>query len=397
MPSLTTRPLLTVYVAWHPSFRNGAAVADLIYRHFRRDLYESVAGGAGLSVLFRSAHQRGLSHPLEIDFAESQTSAVVVLMDDAMAGDREWVRYVANVADAAGRRGLAARVFPVSVTSSGLRKINPSLQAIRYDRWSHLSRTEQNRSLISELTNEFCRMLRHYLERLRRPRMPAADLALYLEKVRVFLSHSKHDDYGERIARGIRRVIHDQTALASFFDIRDIPAGLSFADVLEHYVRVSAVIAVHTDSYSSREWCRREIIEAKRHNVPLVVANCIADFEERGFPYMGNVPVVRMDPADHRKRISHVIGRLLDEVLKDFLWRCRVELVRRSGFATTAYFLPRPPELISIVSIPQTGRRSKRTMVYPDPPIGAEEQALFELVAPSINLRSFTEWLARLR
>jgi hypothetical protein len=50
-----------------------------------------------------------------------------------------------------------------------------------------------------------------------------------------------------------------------------------FQKVLLKQVRLSAVVAIHTDSYSSREWCRREIVEAKRWNVPLVVANCLAD------------------------------------------------------------------------------------------------------------------------
>lgn len=33
-------------------------------------------------------------------------------------------------------------------------------------------------------------------------------------------------------------------------------------------------------------------------------------------------------------------------------------------------------------------------MVYPEPPLGAEEQGLFEIVAPGLRLRSMTEWLA---
>jgi hypothetical protein len=63
--------------------------------------------------------------------------------------------------------------------------------------------------------------------------------------------------------------------------VHDIPAGLRFHKVLLQQVRVSAMVAIHADSYSSREWCRREIIEAKRWNVPLVVANATsmsADF-----------------------------------------------------------------------------------------------------------------------
>ena len=208
----------------------------------------------------------------------------------------------------------------------------------------------------------------------------------------MFLSHSKHDDHGEVIAREVRDWIHKDTGLTSFFDVRDIPAGLHFSHVLTHYVRVSAVVAIHTDSYSSREWCRREIIEAKRSSVPLVVANCILDIEERGFPYMGNVPVVRMEPAA-KERISYVISRLLDEVLKDFLWKCRIELARARLNTDGVIFLPRPPELIALTALTMTGREAAVTLVYPDPPIGAEEAGLFDAVAPSVNLRSYMEWV----
>ena len=35
------------------------------------------------------------------------------------------------------------------------------------------------------------------------------------------------------------------------------------------------------------------------------------------------------------------------------------------------------------------------TLVYPDPPIGSEEQRLFEVIAPAVKLRSLTEWIAK--
>jgi hypothetical protein len=179
--------------------------------------------------------------------------------------------------------------------------------------------------------------------------------------------------------------------LSSFFDVHDIPPGLQFNKVILNQVRVSAVVAIHTDSFSSREWCRREIIEAKRASVPLVVANCITDVDERGFPYMGNVPIVRMDPM-LLDRMEDVIGRLLDEVLKDFLWRCRVELARPSARAEVR-FIPRPPELISLAGLGHA-LGDDVVLVYPDPPLGAEEQRLFEEIAPTVKLRSLTEWIA---
>ena len=207
-------------------------------------------------------------------------------------------------------------------------------------------------------------MLRHYLEHLRHPAEEEDALEKYLQKVQIFLSHSKHDDDGERIANLIRDHLHAGHGLSSFFDTHDIPAGLPFQRVLLKQVRFSAVVAIHTDSYSSREWCRREIIEAKHWNVPLVVVNCITDQDERGFPYMGNVPIVRMDPHSD-DRVDVVIGRLLDEVLKDFL-----------------------------VGLPPQKDVPDPTIVYPDPPLSTEEGRLFENVAPRVRLRSLTEWVA---
>ena len=98
-----------------------------------------------------------------------------------------------------------------------------------------------------------------------------------------------------------------------------------------------------------------------------------------------------MDP-DKVDRIDHVIARLLDEVLKDFLWRCRVQLMQSAGAAGAA-FLPRSPELVSLAGLSSLPG-DRLLVVYPDPPLGAEEQRLFEEIAPRYHLRSLTEWLA---
>jgi hypothetical protein len=99
-----------------------------------------------------------------------------------------------------------------------------------------------------------------------------------------------------------------------------------------------------------------------------------------------------MDPhgAD---RIDFIIGRLLDEVLKDFLWRCRIELTR-AGNDQAVIFVPRSPELISLAGLPDAADVPVPVIVYPDPPLSAEEERLFEEVAPRVRLRSLSEWLA---
>jgi hypothetical protein len=388
--TLSTRPFLVIYVAWHPEFADGPIIAKALYDHYRRELYENVAGGTGLSVIYRFEPAPGSNVPIDIDFAEAETSAIVLLIDERWTADPAWVEWGRELMERTDAAGLGARAFPVAIDGLAM-KLGMTEQAVRWDKWAGFELEERERKLIADLTYQFCRMLRSYLEQLKHPMEEEGALVQYLRKVQLFLSHSKHDTHGEHIAKLIRERLNqgEGDSLASFFDVHDIPAGLRFNKVILQMVKVSAVVAIHTDSYSSREWCRREIIEAKRCNAPLVVANCISDLDERSFPYMGNVPVVRMDPAA-ADRIDYIVSRLLDEVLKDFLWRCRVELAK-PAVSEDVVFLPRPPELISLAGLPKPG---EGTLVYPDPPIGAEEQRLFEEIAPTIRLRSMTEWLA---
>ncbi|MCE9658087.1 MAG: toll/interleukin-1 receptor domain-containing protein [Burkholderiales bacterium] len=388
MPT-STRPLLILYVAWHPDFTEGRAIAKHLYDQYRRELFQNVAGGAGLSVIYRSASDVGADAPPRIDLEEGETTAIVLLLDEKFCANAGYVSWAREVGAQVEEAGLGSRVFPVAVDKS-FYDVGFTEQAVRWDKWIGSSPEARLLLLTSDLTYQFCRMLRTYLERLRRPKVADNGLQQYLKKVQIFLSHSKHDSDGERIAKEIRSQLFNGNGLASFFDVKDIPSGVRFDQALMQEVKLSAVVAIHTDSFSSREWCRREIIEAKRWSVPLVVANCLTDTDERSFPYLGNVPVVRMDPVKV-DRVDQVVARLLVEVLKDFLWRCRVELASGPK-ARGVEFLPRPPELIALANL--SGRKGKQTLVYPDPPLGAEEQRLFEQIAPRFLLRSLTEWLA---
>ena len=44
--------------------------------------------------------------------------------------------------------------------------------------------------------------------------------------------------------------------------------GVHFSEVISHHIEKSIFLAIRTDYYSSSEWCRREVIEAKRKGVP---------------------------------------------------------------------------------------------------------------------------------
>lgn len=386
-----TRPLFALYIVWHLSNAGGPEVADLLRRHFGHDRHRNIAGNHGLSVLYRSEVVPAGVAPLVIDWDEAETTAVVVLVDSALAGDVGWSNYVRELSRNAQTRGrLLARLFPV-VMDNGGREFQFEEQALRWDRWEG-SNAEKRRRLVSELTYEFSRMLRYRLDLLRRPEIAAAPFPDYLNKFQIFISHSKHDEDGESVARSSRDWLHENSALSSFFDVYDIPAGLSFREVILHHIETSAVVVLHTDSYSSREWCRREVIEAKQRHVPMVVVDCLRDFDQRSIPYMGNVPIVRMSP-DQQDRIGIFVGCLLDEVFRTFLWRHRVEPFREAY--PNVLFTARPPELISLAALPNQQNGVGMAIVYPEPPLGVDEARLFSEIAPNVPILTLREWMEK--
>ena len=127
-------------------------------------------------------------------------------------------------------------------------------------------------------------------------------------------------------------------------------------------------------------------------SVPMLTVNCLTEIDERAFPYLGNVPSVRINP-ETVDRLPEVADCIMDEVFKDFLWRCRVEDLYRRFPETT--FLARAPELISLASRPPASVGTGWDIVYPGPPLSTEELDLFADVASDVRVLSLTEWLAR--
>lgn len=387
MPDLT-QPLLSVYVVWHPKSSLGAKLAEALYEHFRRR-FTDIATSSGTEILYRSDTPSTAFGPAPIPFDSALTTAVVILTDSHLATDARFSTYVDELSTRADALSLQVTIVPVALDPGILDLVQWDHQAVRWDKWSGPESARSQR-LLGSLTDTFCRMLRHYLAQLEGSSPPDQQLSAYMQKLSVFISHTKRDKQGEELSCSIRNRIHGCTSLGSFLDVYDLPAGIRFHTALLQKIRDSALLALHTDSYSSREWCRREVLEAKRHDVPFVVADCLTDIDEHAFPYLGNVPVLRLDSADPA-RIDRVIYRLLDEVLKGYLWRLLVSLTPSSD-ASLVKFLSRSPELLSLADPISAKPGSK--IVYPDPPLSVEELDLFAAVAPGVQLRTRTQWLA---
>ena len=383
------RQPFAIYVVWRPDNPSGATIGRRLYQHFRSSRYPAEVHGSnvGVDVIFRSQAPPGQTVPASVDWARAEVTAVVALLDGVE--DEAWAIYQDNLEREARERQFERIMFPVTIHDAAL---HGEIQALRWDQWVG-SQDKREQRLIRELTYEFSRMLRHRLEILRYPTDTTGALRQYRRPFEVFLSHSKHDETGRETMQAINDHLHRTGKVTSFVDVHAIPPGVAVPDIIVDAIRENEnpVVAIYTDTYSSREWCRREVIEAKRHDIPLVVIDCLQHVDLRSLPYLGNVPVIRLDDPGNPDRLNQILDILLDELFRCLLWRCRMEPYRDTPHTR---FVAHAPELLSIAAMPvrQSGR--PRIMVYPDPPLGVEEVRLFHDLASDIQLRSVTAWLA---
>lgn len=380
-------PLFTLYVVWHPSFSDGKELAKQLYTHFKPDLFQGFIQDFGINVLELSKPPPGTTTPISVKWDQTDFTVVVALVDKALIQDLKWIAYVKELSEQALNNNMMTRFFPVTIAKDALR-IRFKQQALGWNCWKG-SKIEKQQRLTSALTHELCRMVRYGLSK----QGGKLDVGNYqnLEKIHIFISHSKHDrdGKGEQCANKIRDWIHQNSLLSSFLDVYDIPPGMPFEEVLMQGIESGIVLAIHTDSYSSREWCRKEILAAKKHQVPIVVVDCIKNVDPRGFPYLGNVPIVRMNSVQ-TERLEMVESCLLKEILYNWNWSYRA--AQQMAKSSDVIFTSRPPELLTLALTPNTDPLPS-TIVYPGPLLSTDEEQLFRSIVPDIKLVTLADWI----
>jgi hypothetical protein len=358
------RPVLSAFVAWHPGAAHAGDLASAMFKELCADPDFPARRGLGMPVRFRTAY--GVDElPAAVPFGRSRRTVVFVLVDDLLAASTGWRDYCARLVSDAGELD---RIVPVALTDcSNLPPAMSDLEAIRLDR----APTELHEDvLMRDAMHDLCRCLD-----------PEG------AKVKVFLSHAKQD--GLEIARTVRAHLRDEDRLDDFFDAADVPDGVRFGDfIMASEGSAHALLAIQTDTYGSREWCRMEVLEAKKRRMPIVVLAAVERGETRSFPYIGNVPVIRWRGP---KTAAAVAGGVLREVLRTRYFPRRMEsLCRLHGLDADRQVLAYPPELLTALAFRSADAAavSGNLVLYPDPPLGTEELAVLAELDP--NLRPVT-------
>lgn len=346
------RAPLLIHLMFHPASVQARTLATKLHEGLNND-----PALPGLRVPTVLLAENGTGQPPEDhDLNEAEKSVVVLLADDDMVvqdeeGRNRWGEFAVDLAGrcADGRH----RFLPVQLSDSAW-PLHSQLNGMNFIRAAEKGEFERDARIERRLVIELCRFL---LEKEQGEKAP----------IKVFLSHAKHDIKTEpNLFEALVTHLKATQPVEAWVDSAQIIAGTSFAQAIEDGVRNSAVLVLETNSYSSRPWCRREVLFAKQHGRPVVVIDGLQGLDLRSFPYGGNVPVVAWNNGG--------AARAVDLLLKEQLRQLHVTKLLERQKSDKDHVLPVPPELATIVRVPRD-----QTILYPDPPLGDEE---LEVLAP---------------
>jgi hypothetical protein len=367
---VTAKFPLLVQFEFHPASSEAAATAEHLHSVLNAD--PSVPA---LQVPTCFTPDDGSGEPPEPRLAtEAERVVVVLLSDDHLAANARtptksgmtWGEYGVRLRDLCHASGH--RFIPVQLTESGF-PLDVRLSDTSFLRAWAVEDLEQRRKFIA-------RRLVHLLIRRLRPHPEDEDAPA----VTIFLSHAKIDLENEpRVVKALLAHLTATQPEKTWFDSGDIATGSRFAKAIERGVEDAALLAVVTDSYSSRSWCRREVLFAKHKQRPVVIVDAVQEREVRRFPYAGNTPVIRW-----KGQAQEVVDLLLRETLR----HAYAEEALKQRKQPEDAVLPAGPELVTVVH-----RDKNQPVLYPDPPLGPEELAV--LSAAGVRVETPLERHAR--
>ena len=349
---------LSIYVLYHSENKEGHEIYDRLYKLLCRDAGEPFYGGLDIPVYFSTGSD---TQPVNvIDYTRAEKMVLLLLIDQKMYISSVWRDVVKDIPD---------------TSKVCLCPISQSQFALDFsDRIADQQFISLKTYSIIENWQEFKTRLFDYLIR------SISDNPK--KKLKIFISHSKRDrdDIGRVNAENLRDYLRKETKDDSFYDVNDIVDGFRFDHQIDSAIKDSLLIVLFTNTYSCREWCRRELLTAKKHKIPAIAVFMVNGDIDRVFPYIGNIPSTIYD-GDW----SPVLNLLFHTALDQYYEQLLLERIKEGD--TTV--LPFSPEAFSFSIVDD----AKKTVLYPEPPLGQEE--ILQAIRPGIAFYTPMQYFAK--
>lgn len=357
---------LSVFILWHPDYIEGQQMADFLYSSLCRDSTKPLIRSMGIPVYFRSTKTENKDEPIAINFTESEFTAIIALIDDKFILDSKFRNYIDKISDECDKATDKRRVYPIAI-SKNANKVSEKLSK------KNFVPTIESENLYTQIKSpvlhELCRLLMNM-----RKATDETEPTSTPPPIKLFISHSKHDE-SKVDAIAFRDIINSTTQLKTFFDTNDIAYGSHFGEEILKAAHESALVVFQSDTYAEREWCRIEVLEAKKAGCPIVIVNAVQNKEQRAFPYLGNYPSIRFKD----KNFLQIIDLTLEQVLFNrYTIKFIDSLTDQYGIKANR-ILSTSPELFSFIQLKKDGLHKQEEfglVIYPDPPLGSEEMEL---------------------
>ena len=344
--------------------------ADEIYKHFSRDISNPFELGIGIPVTFINQQD----YKITDCFDEAEKNIILILIDENMFFDVDWKKYIDFII---GENSPKENTYflPIGLMENA-QSITENASKLNF-----LKMTEQSPDIYKLIFILAYRLVK-ILRSSNRSEEEIVDVSL-------FLSHEKKygSVYAKRIKDNIKLV-----NIKTFLDENNIETGKDFSITIEKaIIDCSTFIIIQTDSYSSREWCVREVLQAKKNAKTIVVLDFLDEGEKRSFPYLGNSKVIKFN-----ENINYL--KMYAELLKETIRQIYFESNTRSLFVSLEItqldykLLNHPPEIITILNLDEN---SNKTLVYPDPQIGYEENELLKLASKKIDIQPRSSFIVK--
>ena len=377
--------ILRIYVIWAPEdTRFGPRVAPVVADHFEDADEKREFGGIRIPVYKRhAAFDFSGTAPRPIALGEAEHNLVIAVgtseLQERCSNDFNWQAWFDNLAADIAQRGAQDRfvvlsVDPAVLTVQGFNNVH----ALRAFEWPlEIGNRESENELLLHLTN-----LAGFLLDSAQGRR--------LRKQKVFISHAKLDgaDDADRIKQ---RLDSTNFGIEPFVDAYDLTPGELFTQELEDEIAGSTLLAIQTDRYAERPFCRWELLKAKLHRRPIFIVNRVKKGEGRVFPYGGNAPMRIVAEMD-RAAIDAILLDAMTIVLRGLIWTRRANLAIAKAGLSDAVTLVRRPELLDLAHVID---RPPKVLIYPDPALSDEERDLFSRPGLDIEIIPLSDLEAR--
>lgn len=372
---------LSLYVVWHPKFTEGKTIANNLYSIFCRDVEQPLSRGLGIPVYYRSVSFD--STPIPINASTAKRNAIILLVDQHFMIDDNFRSYTEALTKLLDDN---TRIYPVSLCEQAT-SIGCGLDSLQFIRaYKGVLSEKENfdfsmKKIKTELLHDCARLLMNF-----QPNWLDALSKKIPSPVTLFLSHAKKD--GEETTLRFKALVDAELKLDVFFDTLDIADGYEFEKQIETNIKSSALVVFHTDEYSTREWCRIEVLVAKRNKCSIVVVHDIKNGEKRAFPYLGNTPTITL-LENEKESFYEIINLTLYQVLNNLFQLELLESFHKEFPLDGVEYISitSPPELFNYIDIFKAKENSNNNFVilYPEPPLGAEELRILNEIDKDIK------------